>query len=503
MNKIVLCLVMFLAASVSFAATNRIVPTTYATIQAAVDAADSGDTVTITNSATYSGGLKVTKPLNIVAEAGQTPMIQSASGTTTPTLLFDTNSGGTKFGSLTGGRINVNYVKDPSATAVVPTGMVKFQQSTGTLVTVENVLIDESGPASGDGLPITNIIHEKDIKNSVNLNYVDIITSRTQTANINASACGIVIGIGSYTGASYTPYVTNQGGPNYNLDHVRIKHYTIVGLMPTITSTTLNMSYCDIGVLGDYGRYVNDAGRPWGSLNQNGVCAASLFSNIDHSVLRGSRAGHNVNLSGAGSSISLTRSVLINDYYINSGPHGNLFFFGGLTAYSPGLPCKVVADHCDIVCKSTGATIGSTTYPQVKKNYWAILRTTNTTTQAQNMYPDCTIKNSNIYSDYNNLIQFQMVHPTDKFVTQNCNVYTGGTDKPSINYTPGTGDLSMDPMYEDYGSVDLRYKNNTLKTADDQGKPIGVNAGYGDVVAGIVPGTEGVINRAQGWTTLK
>lgn len=494
-----LCLAMFVAASISHAATDRIVPTNYATIQAAVDAADAGDTITITNSATYAENVKITKQLNVVATAGQTPMIQSASGTTTPTLVFAAGSGGTKFGSLTGGQIRVNFVKPTALTAVVPNGMVKFEQSTGTLVTMENVLIDESGPSDGNGFPITNITHDSGINNTVTLKYVDIITSRTANSSSTPSASGIIIGMNkTFSGVSCTPTVSPDGGPTYNLDHVRIKYYTICGIMPMVTSTTLNVSYSDIGSLGDFGNRPASTNRPWGSLNQNGVTSATLIARIDHSIFNGSRASHNLSLSGAGSTMTLNRSVFLHDYYMNS-LTGNIYLFGGSRPYMAGRKFYLTADHCDFVCKSTAFS----TYPQIKTAVYAtILRTTNSTTQANNIYPDVKISNSNIYSDYNFAVCFYQVHPEDSLVTDHCNVFTGGT-KAYIGYTAGTGDLSMDPMYFDIGAADLRYNNNTLKTGDSEGKPIGVNASYNDPFTGIIDGEEGVVNRAHGWTTLK
>ncbi|MEN6627069.1 MAG: hypothetical protein ABFD69_12665, partial [Candidatus Sumerlaeia bacterium] len=72
----------------------------------------------------------------------------------------------------------------------------------------------------------------------------------------------------------------------------------------------------------------------------------------------------------------------------------------------------------------------------------------------------------------------------------------------SVGYTAGTGDVSLDPSYFDPYISDVRYRNNTLKTADSDGGPVGVNASYNDV-ENIVEGDTNPVNRAHGWTLMK
>ncbi|MRR18404.1 MAG: hypothetical protein EG826_18330, partial [Deltaproteobacteria bacterium] len=288
----VLCIAML--AATAHAATNIRIPTDQANLNLAVAAANDGDTITFTDSATYVGNFKITKPnLTIIAAPGQKPTIQSGSGGTTPTLLFDTDSGGTKFGSLTGGRIRVNFVKPSVNTATVPTGFVKFGQSTDSLVTMENVLIDESGPTDGSGYGVNAIAHDINNHNQVVLRYVDINTSHSITGA--ATTNGIIIGNPAPAlNTGYPSYLYNsRGGPTYTMDHVKVKYYCVAGIMQVMTSTTLNMSYCDVGVLGDSGREPGNTSRPWGSFNQNGVSNASSTIRMDHCIWRGSRAGNN------------------------------------------------------------------------------------------------------------------------------------------------------------------------------------------------------------------
>lgn len=88
----------------AFAQTEILVPTDHTTIAAAIAAASDDDTIIIEDSATYAENLTVDKTVTIVAEAGETPVIQVAAD-----YVFDfTGTDKTlTIGSSDGGRITL------------------------------------------------------------------------------------------------------------------------------------------------------------------------------------------------------------------------------------------------------------------------------------------------------------------------------------------------------------------------------------------------------------
>lgn len=68
------------------------VPDQYRSIQAAIDAAEAGDTITIADSKTYVGDLTFTKPVKLVAAKNESPKIQDSGANARPPIVFDLKS---------------------------------------------------------------------------------------------------------------------------------------------------------------------------------------------------------------------------------------------------------------------------------------------------------------------------------------------------------------------------------------------------------------------------
>ena len=119
------------------------VPLHYDIISSAVQAASAGDTILITNSATYQQEVTISKPVLIMAAPGMTPTIQG-SGSAGYVVRTVDGAEGAQFGSEAGGRITINC----TGYAAAPAGDYRVIQPTHkglTPVVFENLLINNSG----------------------------------------------------------------------------------------------------------------------------------------------------------------------------------------------------------------------------------------------------------------------------------------------------------------------------------------------------------------------
>lgn len=476
----------------------------YTKVSAAIKAATSGDTISITTDSTILDILRIDKVVNITAPAGINPVIQHDGTTVSSTVTFLPGSGGAdmasgaKLGSISGGRITVQYNRDMTAIPIIsylgvsnntlPNAVVKFEQTTNTMATLENVLITEVGATNIAS--IHGIQHEVMMANICNLRYVDIDLARP--GSITSASYGLVIGttaqlINVYGQQLPSPVIYTSGnGPTYNLEHVRIKNYTRTAVWNNFKNGRCNFNYLENGPLGDR---VGTSSKPWGGMINNQP-AATFYCYGRNSVLRSSAGdsttgGFAAQFGANDSSITLSRCVLINKITLNSTSSFGAITLGGTSATDARL--RLAADHCDIV------ELGN-----VANNFAAISAPVDKTTSLT-----LVLTNNNIYSRSNKTFRIGAsgLQTSDTLVSSHNNVFGPGT---SIGYTAGTGDVSYDPLYFDADNSDMRYSNNTLKSADSEGKPVGTNGGYGNLWDdGIIAGSDYVINRASGWTTMK
>ncbi|MCE5228827.1 hypothetical protein LLG95_04425 [bacterium] len=481
MKKVLIILAFVCFVASAHAASSVSVPGDFATVRAAIAAVDDGGTITITNSATYAEpNLLIAKPLKIYAATGQSPVIKN-DGTTNATFLRFTQTGDVRIGSLTGGRIQFVFVR--GATGTQPgTQWVQLDHTTDSLIAFENIDILCTG-TTGVTANIQSITQNQATntmkKANVSWSYCTLDWGR-QAAYLTGSQYGMCIGSTGYIGS------TSQGGPKWTLDHVKIKNYNRSGIWQQTRDAELNMNYCEVGTYGE--RFGTATGNPWGGIVNN-QAAARWVGRINNTIFRGPATYSGCNITAPGTSVTLSKTVFLNGYNINgTGAVGALQIGGAASTTAFNGRMYITADHCDFADMSV---VGS--------NAAAIFRSA--TTANENTSITLTITNSNIYSVNNKPVNLlTWVAGRDVFNSSYNNVYGAGA---SAGYTAGTGDISYDPRYFDATGSDMRYYNNTLKTADAVGGPIGTNAGYADVIGGIVPGNPGVINRAHGWTVLK
>lgn len=471
---VVFCVAVSHAANINVAAGSS--------IQTAINSASDGDTITLTSTAIYKGNIRIYKSLKLVAAAGVTPTVEQADNTTTnPVILGATLPNqqipsSIQIGSMTGGRITFQYLKWGVATpTTLPTGMIRVEVTTGSTVLIQNCDITTTGTATY--APISGIQHGQNPA-TVTVKYTDINLNRGtyNAGGVSGNRCnatGIDISNNSPTGgATITRRVP---GPTYNLDHVRIKGFFRSGMWLHYTSMTLNASYIDVGTKGEFAQVGTSNNLPWGpvaSYNQ----LATWFGRIDHSILQGGRNYFAFGGVPCGTSVTMSRTVIVTQ--AGSTSYGGLFLgcSAAGTRYSDRV--RVTLDHCDVVALGTA-------------NAGAIHDNANSSVTL-------TIKNSIVYSESTRAFNMTY-HPI--VVSDYNNVF--GAPLTNNGYTPGAHDISYDPLYFDQANLDLRYSNNTLKTADSEGGAVGVNGGYADVVGGIIAGNPGVINAARYWTLVK
>lgn len=482
MKKLAILLVLMCLAPMAYAASSVSVPGDYTTIQAAVDAVDEGGTVTITDSAIYTctNNLVFRKGVKLFAAVGQTPTIRNSNTTNAAASLYftPTNTANSQIGSLTGGRIKLELIKATAVTGSVynPTMFIRLNHTTGTLVTLENLDMLETGVTTVAA--INGIMHYGNYKSDAVINYVDFDINRP---TVTGAAYGVVVGDSTTTVNS-----TTQGGPNYTLNHVRLKNYSRAGVWNHFTSSTITLNYYESGTLGERQGTLN---YPWsGFINNNGP--ATLTARFSNSIMRGSAAYDACNLQTNGSSMTLSRCVFLNGYSISTSGMAGAIRLGGVTS-TPVLPgvLTVAIDHCDIVDTTAYGT-----------NVGAIVRGSSTANEARTTV-SLTLTNSIVYSLNNRAVNIPSTNGGVTYFTSSHNNVFGS--QTSNGYTAGTGDISFDPLYFNATAGDMRYYNNTLKTADTEGKPVGTNGDYSDVWGqGIIAGPEGEINAARHWETM-
>lgn len=476
MKKAILAAIfMCLTISMAHSAASVTVPGDFATVGAAVAAVDDGGTVTITDSAVYVGDVIINKPVKIFAATGQTPLLRNSGTTTTSPIYFGLNSGGSKLGSLEGGRIKLEFVRKATGN---PLQIIDFQHTTDTLVVVENIDVACTGVTTVQSPHFSQSSLRN--ANQVTMRYVDV---NLQRQNVSGASYGVVVGTTGGVGTN-----SEGRGPVYTLEKLRMNGHNRSGLWNQFRGATWNVSLCEVGVLGEKNASTN---HPWGAFINN-QATAPFTGRFSTSVFRSGAAGNAFWVGSQGSSVTLSRCVMLQNASVAvTAPAGALYIGANASTPLAGMPrLTVTADHCDFVDLSPVSA------------HQAGIATRVATGDVRTTYV-LTVSNSNVYSASNKAFNASLKTGTEPDVinTDHNNVYGQGA---SAGYTAGTGDVSFDPMYFDAAGSDMRYSNNTLKTADSAGGPVGTNGNYANVyTSGIVEGDPGVTNRAHSWETLK
>lgn len=118
-SRLACALFVFILPIISHSATVR-VPTDSATIQGAVDLANTGDTVLIENSGVYVESVFVAKVINLMAAPGTNPIIRYDVSNPTPvSYVIGCNAVGAVVGSSAGGQIILDGACTPAVTSII------------------------------------------------------------------------------------------------------------------------------------------------------------------------------------------------------------------------------------------------------------------------------------------------------------------------------------------------------------------------------------------------
>lgn len=128
----------------SVSAAEILVPAHHDTISSAVAAANTGDTIRITNSATYIERLLINKNITLLADPGQSPVIR-ANGLVNYVIRTTAGAAGAQIGSNAGGRIIIDADSNPA----VSYSLQAVHGATPGNVTWENLLV--RNPREGGG----------------------------------------------------------------------------------------------------------------------------------------------------------------------------------------------------------------------------------------------------------------------------------------------------------------------------------------------------------------
>ncbi len=463
--RIAICIYMLVALglpSIGQAAATIQVPQQWDRISSAVQAALPGDTILITNSATYTEQINLTKPVTIKAAPGANPTITSSS----LVMLFSPGSEGAQLGSLDGGRITISGV---GATSV----QVSTTDTTDTTpVLLENLQIEGTGT------------------------IVFLITGRGSRATLthsvidgkNAAARGIF--------ASFNPATPNG---QLNLDRVRVFNTTnfVFWSYSTATSAgwpttpvfmTYNFNRCEFdgrtaqrnGQSNYTTMLINRNSRP--TLTMSDSLVFGTKGCLDQFWNLATAYDHAADTAAISTSL-YERCVFIQPEMaadaVVADKNYDVIRFGLHSRWD------VTFDHCDIINLGTDPKIGI--------NFQATLATHLNREQANRRL---TVKSTNVVTPGNGFTA--TLSGLDAVTSNYNNILAGGTAYTGLQAGPQDMVPALDPQYFNAASGDVRYANDSLKRAGENNTAIGVNASYANVLSEIIPGPMPV-NNARHW----
>lgn len=165
----------------------------------AVAAATAGDTIEITDSLRYDGGVDINKQLTIVAASGQSPSIGGVTTSGSSVVYFLAGSAGSQLGSNDGGTITVFQDRPGQDYYTLRFLNAGVASAEGDRTVVENVVLEAAGGSTG----LSNII---------------VYFQRTTgPLHLNVDFNNVVFDKGDFSHGSGIRHVTGQNPHNYDI----------------------------------------------------------------------------------------------------------------------------------------------------------------------------------------------------------------------------------------------------------------------------------------------
>ncbi len=439
----------FLAFAMPARAATITVPGDHLTLTAAIDAATTGDTILITNTADYAESLLINKPLTIKAAPDAGPRILG-SGATGHVVRFDPGSQGSVFGDYDGGMIKLNG--DSFDNTTLNMTVVKIAATTGT-ITLERVKLEgHYDYHTGDtGMPAG-------IKRRAANKMFEIGTSTA------IQSCNVILNYVEVTGGSYAVHCLGAS----NVCDLKISNSIfltkIFGLYPrqghkldvrdTIV-TTSNGSWAPL--------YWESSG------NQDHVLANCWFKSIPSAFTDVSRRAH---------STSFSNCV----FTVTAGNAGAVTYSGNSFAGETGN-----FDHCDFYTSSTAPvfnfakatspndgnrTLRITNSNLVNRRGSQLIGWTSATVPGFYKDRELIVRNNNMFTSVPlTLAEMVRPNPVDGFTTYS-------VEEPVARILPD---------YADPINGNFHYNNATLATLGDGGTALGARRDFTTLRLGAVP----------------
>lgn len=420
----------FLAATVSGSlhkvqAATISVPADYDTITSAIEAANPGDDVVITDSATYPEILVIDKHVNIYPALGQrptiAPILDNEEG-----IIINNGAQGTKIGSLSGGRLTLGDQAqngDPLIDVNIATGTVEFENcdifdfkqiiNIDDETTTETTIVFDDVEMNSNSGPLARW-YEVQIRNHVNLVFnKTVVRGGPRTAIVMDRGGEVTItATNSIFGTLENP---EQGQSNRGAIWIDRNDAEVV----------LDFDSCVIaGGQGDEGLFSGGTGTsPYALYFDDGVVTATIARSVIESM-----AGNDTD-----------------DGVSNDEPGANPT---GIEIRAAGENKNVTLDYCDIYTSGTAFYLA--------ENDGSASRT-------------ITIINSNLVSLNENATSGTIDAVHDTVVMNFNNLYAPNGTLYGGDFSAGANDLNVDPQYVAPLIYNLASQNNALDGADSTG----------------------------------
>ncbi len=430
----------------------------YTTISAAIEAAVDGDVIRIMDSAVYEEKVVINKSVQVMADGEHTPTIKTPDGLTGDAVLVTTGAQGGQFGSLAGGRINVDRNLPPDHATTGKHGIMVNGILVGQEYTIENVYVTGFTTGGVVASHVTGYDATCGVKGTLHLKNIEIDGKHTADAITGAAKTGVRVVGGSASNKS------NEGATirmnrvlTKNLNsHAMILNNSSTAHLPNVTAV---IEDCELTTLKDCG--IQMGNNPGINLSVNN--SFLLGGGIQNSwgALRYGTT-NNTTVGPPSGTISIRNSVLA------VWPLAGTAMVIGASGTDVSNDTSFTIDHCDIINQLGGGTTITDQTPRARTaiNFAAGSNRT------------LTFTNNNVYGpDASGDIVLAGITVVpgagDVITVSHNNVFVSGADYTGVTPGAGTVQPGVNPNYVDAANGNYTVQNPAIQTASMTGGVLG------------------------------